>query len=113
MCDNSDVVDKAIATMKDGQTDIKIKRHLGGNTYISMNMGYQCVNIRRFDSITNSERLYPTNDGIGLRILEWARIVERMSIINEVIPCFMEPSYCGQLEFLRCPECQPNTLHEY
>ena len=40
LCDNSDVVDKSIATMKDEQTDIKIKIHY---TYISMNSGYQCV----------------------------------------------------------------------
>ena len=44
-----------------------------------------CVNIRRIDNITNGERLYPTNDGIGLRFSEWARIVERMSVINENI----------------------------
>ena len=67
LCDKSNVVDKVIATLKDGHIDIMNKIHSGGNTYIQINLGYQCVTIRKFDSITNDERLNQTNEA------EWGK----------------------------------------
>ena len=118
LCDGCDPVNELIYKSKSGQQDSTLSIHLGGNVFISINAGYQCVNIRQFEN--NGNCIFPTKDGIALRFTEWNTMIENMALINQnipyfdtVFPCYMDLDHCNQLGFLRCPECNPTSFTEY
>lgn len=118
LCESCEPVIELIAKSKPGQQNEALSIHLGGNVFISINAGYQCVNIRQFEN--NGNCIFPTKDGIALRFKEWNMIIEKMAQINQniphfdtVLPCYMELDHYNQLGFLRCPECNPTSFTEY
>jgi len=56
--------------------------------YVSMTSGYGCVDIRRFYVRYGlaSENVCPTRSGIGLRLDEWAHLLELLPTIHEQHP---------------------------
>jgi len=64
------------------------RAHIGELYYVSVTSRYGCVDIRRFYVLYGlaSENVHPTCSGIGLRLDEWAHILELLSTIHEQHP---------------------------
>ena len=105
-------IDRAVEQLKNKDDHFsEMKTHLGGGTYLTVQNGYQCVNIRRYFLPEGKEVPLPTHSGIALRIPEWDVF---RSLLNDIknctpelsvaIPCF---STLGHDHPLLCHECSP------
>jgi len=67
---------------------VAYRAHIGDLYYVSMTTGYGCVDIRRFYVPYGlaSEYVCPTRNGLGLRLDEWAHILELVPTIHEQHP---------------------------
>jgi len=67
---------------------VAYRAHIGELYYVSVTSGYGSVDIRRFYvpyGLAN-ENLRPTRNGIGLRLDEWAHLLELLPTIHEQHP---------------------------
>jgi len=62
--------------------------HIGNLYYVSVTIGYGCVDIRRFYVPYGlaSEYVHPTRNGLGLRLDEWAHLLELVPTIHRQHP---------------------------
>jgi len=62
--------------------------HIGELYYVSVTSGYGCVDIRRFYVPYGlaSENMCPTRNGIGLRLDEWAHLLQPLPTIHKQHP---------------------------
>lgn len=117
LCDNVEQIDQKLEEVKrDERVDYRL--HLGANVHVSITSPYKCVNIRKFEFARNSakKKMYPTTQGLSLRIPEWNRLNNNLHEINfqlpveldSVVPCYARPDHSNQMGLLECPECNPN-----
>lgn len=62
--------------------DVTFKQHLGENIHVSIQTPYNCVDIRQFWVIPNTEQIHPTKTGIALQISEFWSL---MKLLKELI----------------------------
>jgi len=86
----------------------KFSYHLGGNQYVSINEGYERVDLRKFWLPEGEDRLKATRKGISLtfeafrNLKDCANVVEKhIPELETVVPCF----HRNQVEMLYCVEC--------
>jgi len=67
---------------------VAYRAHIGELYYVSVTSGYGSVDIRRFYVPYGlaSENVRPTRNGIGLRLDEWAHLLELLPTIHEKHP---------------------------
>ena len=67
---------------------VAYRAHIGKLYYVSVTSGYGCVDIRRFYVPYGlaSEYVHTTRSGIGLRLDEWAHLLELLPTIHEQHP---------------------------
>ena len=61
---------------------VKYCAHIGGGYYVSVNLGFYCVDVRKFFMPYNEKEVKPTRKGIALRLNEWARMKTIVETIN-------------------------------
>ena len=93
-----------------GETDVDKKIHIGGGMYLTSTSPYKTVGIRRWKK-NNANDLYPTSEGVSLKINEWR---ECMKYVNKMysekielytyIPCIIQPDKADHNQ-LTCSEC--------
>jgi len=64
---------------------VAYRAHIGDLYYVSVTTGYGCVDIRRFyvPYRLASEYMHPTRNRLGLRLDEWAHLLELVPTIHE------------------------------
>jgi len=64
---------------------VAYRAHIGELYYVSVTSGYSCVDIHHFYIPYGlaSENVCPTRSGIGLRLDEWAHLLELLPTIHE------------------------------
>lgn len=109
LVDNLEFIDKALTN------GTACHYHLGGNVYCTVKEGNPCVDIRQFWK--PEEEVVPTRKGLCLRPLEYRRLKEILSDINNTIPelsatvpCAFQSDHANQLGYLQCSECNPNDF---
>jgi len=67
---------------------VAYRAHIGELYYVSVTSGYGSVDIRRFyvPYGLSKENVRPTRNGIGLRLDEWAHLLELLPTIHEQHP---------------------------
>ena len=66
---------------------VAYRAHIGELYYVSVTSGYGSVDIHRFVPYgLASENVHPTCNGIGLRLDEWAHLLEILPTIYEQHP---------------------------
>ena len=70
---------------------VAYRAHIGDRYYVSVTTGYGCVDIRRFYIPYGlaCEYVHPTRNGLGLRLDEWAHLLELVSTFHEWHPELM------------------------
>jgi len=65
--------------------------HIGNRYHVSMTTGYGCIDIRRFyvPYRLACEYVRPTCSGLGLRLEEWAHLLDLVPTIHERHPELM------------------------
>ena len=94
LCDNVEQIDQKLEEVKrDERVDYRL--HLGANVHVSITSSYKCVNIRKFEFARNSakKKMYPTMQGLSLRIPEWNRLNNNLHEINVQLPVELNRLY--------------------
>ena len=92
-----EVMTNEVEKIINGEAEVDKKMHIGGGMYLTSTSPYKTVGIRRWKK-NNANELYPTSEGISLKINEWR---ECMKIVNKMysekielytfIPCIIQP----------------------
>ncbi len=121
-----DPASDALLAVRNGRP-VKFRRHLGGNVYLSV-ADFQCVNIRKWKHPSpgldaEDKELTPTGEGISLRNserngFEWGQLKDAINSLMTLLPQLQSETPCyddhqGQLSFLCCGECSPNTYQAF
>jgi len=80
-----EVVDIEVREVNCQMRPVAYRAHIGELYYVSVTSGYGCVDIHRFYVPYGlaSENVCPTRNGIGLRLDEWAHLLELLPSIHE------------------------------
>jgi len=106
-----DEIDNAVKQLREKQY-VKYFEHIGGGWYVSINTGFQCIDIRRF--YKKDGEIKPTRDGLALRLSEWLSLqllvitfpVDQPALVA-VQPCYYATDHQNLMGYLECPECTP------
>ncbi len=88
------------------------RRHIGGNWYVTMESGYNTVDIRRFWLPDNATSIRATRNGVSLQFNQFEELKNGLRILdsfvpelNNVVPCYLSGKHCRDT----CMECSPNN----
>ena len=102
--------------LKDMENIRNVFRHIGTNKYVSVNSGYNFVDLRLFWIPPNEEGVHPTRKGISLTFGEWQQlknVMDAVSVfipeIDITVPCMLRDDHTNVLGFMQCLNCNPNT----
>lgn len=103
-----DAIKLNVEKLRNGETDVYLKVHLGGGIFARVSSNFHTVDIRRFFLPEGTSAPWPTRKGIALRLSEWDALVAHLDDISKLIdakPCFEDhPDLSTRL---RCEECSP------
>ena len=115
---HSESIDTSILELRSGcLVDQKI--HLGENVYVSIQKGYNVVDIRRWWFPDGADEVKPTRSGITLTFDQWDELKKTFEYIENVFGrdmdnveyCENSVSHSNQMGFLECIRCNPNQMH--
>jgi hypothetical protein len=77
---------------------VTFRNHIGGKWYVSVTVGFKCVDIREFYWHREEKRPAPSKRGIALRLPEWTCLTELISHLHLQHPelAAAEPCWAGQ-----------------
>jgi hypothetical protein len=108
-----DEIDNALGKLVKGETDVKLRIHIGGTWHVSVTSGFRCVDIRKF-YVSSLGELKATKTGFAIRLSEWDRIkeiareiIEKYPKVAEAQPCWTGADHFNQEGALACNECNP------
>ena len=114
-----DLIKKRVDDL-DTDQDVDVRQHLGGNWYVSVTEGFNCVDFRQFWLPPGEDAVVGTKRGIALKISEFKRLVDLTDEINASVPGFEQIELCierndhlNQEGALRCSECNPNDFQNW
>ncbi len=88
------------------------RRHIGGNWFVVMEMGYDTVNIRKFWLPDNETSIRATRKGVSLTFNQFEELKNGLRILdtfvpelNRVVPCYLSGKHVRDF----CKECSPNN----
>ena len=101
-------LDIEVAQLKRNKTTF-LRRHLGGNWFVTVQSGFNCVDIRKFWLPENTKEICATRKGISLTFDQYEELKCGLRTIPsfvpelyDVRPCYTVPGHN------HCHECQPN-----
>ena len=90
----------------------ELKIHIGGPLYVTVSLGYACVNFRKFFYPTGQREAIPSKFGIALRYGEFEQLVARVEELVAMKPelglvemCASGTDHCKQEGYFSCLEC--------
>lgn len=106
-------IDDAVAKLMKGESDVKLKLHIGGAWFVSVSTGFRCIDVRKFYVTTGGETK-ATRTGIAIRLSEWDRIKDianelkaKHKRIADAQPCWTSADHFNQEGAIACSECNP------
>lgn len=113
LCSLTPSIDEAVATLQGGLNQVHMRQHLGGNTFVNVNTGIYCVDLRQFWYPPNEATPKPTRRGVGLRLHEYMALKDAIPAINAnipeldaIVPCREQHGGCSD-QIDACRECSP------
>ena len=64
---------------------VKYQHHIGRANYVSVTIGFKCVDFRTFFIPYGGVEPKPTKKGIALRIPEWIELLRLVGVINNTL----------------------------
>ncbi|KAJ8305228.1 hypothetical protein KUTeg_017220 [Tegillarca granosa] len=93
------------------------KQHLGANVYVTMQKGFQCVNIRKWFLPPDETNIVPTRKGIALTFQQWNNLKGAVDLVGQILKDQLdEIEFCdhqNQMGFFTCMKCNPNNFMNY
>jgi hypothetical protein len=97
------------------------KYHLGRNQYVTVSGQFKNVDLRQYfhdpKGVAEDGMLptLPTRSGISLRIPEWLRLCDVLTVLDMFVPEInsietCDTSHSNQEGYYTCPECSPNFV---
>ncbi len=90
------------------------RRHIGGNWYVTMETGFNTVDIRRFWQPDDSTCIRATRKGVSLTFNQFDELKNGLRMIegvvpelSQVVPCYLTGNHQRDL----CRECSPNNTN--
>lgn len=95
--------------------------HLGSNYHVSLCNAFPLVNIRRWFLPEDEQEIKPTRTGISLTLPQWEKLKMAMTVVRDILGdelekvsfCELSDSHLGQMGYLTCSNCNPNTYMNY
>ena len=98
--------------------DVQLKIHLGANMYASVQAPYRCVNLRQW--FKDAQGVLRPGKGVALTIPVWDKFLlvnddlhERVTELEDAVPCKLQDDHINQLGRLRCGECNPDSYMDW
>ena len=93
-----------------GDTNVKLRHHIGGAHYVSVTSDFHCVDFRKFYlpyGTKTRDEIRPSHKGIALRLDEWSDLcvltvsinAEHPSLAN-AHPCYLREDHMNQVGWL-------------
>ena len=109
-------IDEAVENVVNNRSEnFTLRKHIGGNFYVTVQNGFPTVDIRKFFMPPGKEELVATRKGIALKISEWEVLKERRSLVEFNVPelanvmrCMDRGDHMNQEGAIQCLECNPN-----
>ena len=102
-------VDIAVNEMERNQGTF-YRRHLGGNWHVTVQTGFNCVDIRQFWWPKDAAEMCPTRKGISLNFHQYREVRNGLRTLDnflpelrDVIACYSTPGHVNE----ECKECNP------
>lgn len=102
-------LDEAVQTMEQNQ-ETCYRRHLGGNWYVTVQSGYNRVDIRKFWYPEDSKDLRATKKGVSLTFDQYRELRNGLYVLDTfvpelrgVMPCYSQAGHDAS----DCGECTP------
>jgi hypothetical protein len=117
LCTHLDEATQALQGIK-ANKQVELIHHLGGAWYVTLKTPFWCVHIREYDFSWDSNKIFPTHNGIAMKHSEWDLFVRAVRPINEplnlsgIVPCYLQSDHCNQEGAMTCMECQPFYYQE-
>lgn len=90
---------------------VNYKEHIGGGYFVSVSMGYACLDIRQFYMPLIGCVEKPTKTGLAIRLQAWNGFIAAVRKMQEenvqlanIHPC---GDHANQEEVMQCRECNP------
>ncbi len=90
------------------------RRHIGGNWFVTMETGFNTVDIRKFWLPDNETSIRATRKGVSLTFNQFDELKNGLRTIegfvpelNRVVPCYLTGNHHRDL----CRECSPNNTN--
>ena len=104
-----DNVSEEAKKQTENKTELRFCHHYGGGWKVSVTSGIWCVDLRRFYLNKEGEEK-PSRHGIGLRLVEWEKLMDIVNQIRVDFPDLYIHNTCNhQLldDWMNCSECLP------
>lgn len=93
------------------------KQHLEANVYVTIQKGFQCVNIRKWFLPPDEATIVPTRKGIALTFQQWNNLKGAIDLVGQILKDQLaEIEFCdhqNQMGFFTCMKCNPNDFMNY
>ena len=90
MCDNVEAIKLAVKNYISRGREGKYLLHLGKDQFVSVEEGVACVDIRKWYKCPDRERLFPTRNGIALKLDDFNDLMEQLADFNADIDASAE-----------------------
>ena len=114
LCDNIEAIKLAVKNYISRGREGKYLLHLGKDQFVSVEEGVACVDIRKWYKCPDRERLFPTRNGIALKLDDFNDLMEQLADINadidgldSAIPC--QYTHAELNETQQCTFCTPSA----
>lgn len=102
-------LEESVRTMELNQ-DTFYRRHLGGNWHVTVQSGFNRVDIRKFWFPEGANDIRVTKKGVSLTFVQFRELRNGLRIIDsfvqelcDVVPCYSDPNH----DIANCLECTP------
>ena len=102
-------LDIAVSEMEHNQGTF-YRRHLGGNWHVTVQTGFNCVDIRKFWLPEGATQICATRKGVSLSFPEYKELRNGLRSLDsyipelrDIVPCYLEPDHLTN----QCKECSP------
>src|ERR1700690_1685700 len=106
-----DEIDERVTDLVE-KRGVDAKIHVGGDLFVTIKTGFECVNLRKYFYPPGTQQSVPSRSGIALRLPEWealkARVTELIGLKPEMANegrCFDQEDHQNQIDYFNCGEC--------
>lgn len=106
-------IDECIQKRDEGE-DIYFRHHIGGGVHVTIQGGFEGVDVRKFFLPKDKPTLQATKTGIFIPFNQWNILKEQMQnmekqkpYLTTISPCFQRDDHMSQIVAFDCKECNP------